>query len=224
MADPPIAMAGALVEKRPRTVNSRGVLWYTPPTHRRGGGGCIYVGPAPAQSGLGQEAPSPRSPALMPLPATADDPAPHRARARSPPPHSATVSNPAFSREDPALDAFMRHTRVVFGADCPEPEAIMRDLSRPLCLIGTRFLFTDIATAEMIKYTSNAFLATKVSFINEVANLCERVGADVQVVAKAMGLDHRIGSKFLHAGPGYGGSWFPQNKAAVVQNAPPPGA
>ena len=93
----------------------------------------------------------------------------------------------------------------------------MRDLYRPLYLIETPFVFTDVATAEMIKYASNTFLATKVSFINEVANLCERVGANVQVVAKAMGLDHRIGSKFLHAGPGYGGSCFPKDIAALIQ-------
>src|SRR2546425_1140571 len=92
-----------------------------------------------------------------------------------------------------------------------------RELSGPLSLIEPPFVFTVIATAEMIKYASNAFLATKVSFINEVANLCERVGADVQVVAKAMGLDHRIGSKFLHAGPGYGGSCFPKDIAAMIQ-------
>src|SRR5437870_9198643 len=111
----------------------------------------------------------------------------------------------------------MRPNRVVIGADSPQAEAIMRDLYRPLYLIETPFVFTDIATAEMIKYASNAFLATKVSFINEVANLCERVGADVQVVAKAMGLDHRIGSKFLHAGPGYGGACFPKDNAAMNQ-------
>src|SRR5207244_6264725 len=108
----------------------------------------------------------------------------------------------------------MRPNRVVIGADSPQAEAIMRDLYRPLYLIETPFVSTDIATAEMIKYASNAFLATKVSFINEVANLCEQVGADVQVVAKAMGLDHRIGSKFLHAGPGYGGSCVPEQVAA----------
>src|SRR5437879_10946583 len=111
----------------------------------------------------------------------------------------------------------MRPNRVVIGADSPQAEAIMRDLYRPLYLIETPFVFTDIATAEMIKYASNAFLATKVSFINEVANLCERVGADVQVVAKGMGLDNRIGSKFLHAGPGFGGSCFPKDLAALVQ-------
>ena len=133
------------------------------------------------------------------------------------PAHFDIVSNPEFLREGAAIEDFMRPNRVVIGADSPQAEAIMRDLYRPLYLIETPFVFTDIATAEMIKYASNAFLATKVSFINEVANLCERVGADVQVVAKAMGLDHRIGSKFLHAGPGYGGSCFPKDIAAMIQ-------
>ncbi len=127
------------------------------------------------------------------------------------------VSNPEFLREGSAVEDFMRPNRVVIGADSPQAEAIMRDLYRSLYLIETPFVFTDVATAEMIKYASNTFLATKVSFINEVANLCERVGANVQVVAKAMGLDHRIGSKFLHAGPGYGGSCFPKDIAALIQ-------
>ncbi len=127
------------------------------------------------------------------------------------------VSNPEFLREGAAVEDFMRPNRIVIGADSPQAEAIMRDLYRPLYLIETPFVFTDVATAEMIKYASNTFLATKVSFINEVANLCERVGANVQVVAKAMGLDHRIGSKFLHAGPGYGGSCFPKDIAALIQ-------
>ena len=127
------------------------------------------------------------------------------------------VSNPEFLREGSAVEDFMRPNRVVIGADGPQAEAVMRDLYRPLYLIETPFVFTDVATAEMIKYASNTFLATKVSFINEVANLCERVGANVQVVAKAMGLDHRIGSKFLHAGPGYGGSCFPKDIAALIQ-------
>ncbi len=127
------------------------------------------------------------------------------------------VSNPEFLREGAAVEDFMRPNRVVIGADSPQAEAIMRDLYRPLYLIETPFVFTDVATAEMIKYASNTFLATKVSFINEVANLCERVGANVQVVAKAMGLDHRIGSKFLHAGPGYGGSCFPKDIAALIE-------
>ena len=127
------------------------------------------------------------------------------------------VSNPEFLREGSAVEDFMRPNRVVIGADGPQAEAVMRDLYRPLYLIETPFVFTDVATAEMIKYASNTFLATKVSFINEVATLCERVGANVQVVAKAMGLDHRIGAKFLHAGPGYGGSCFPKDIAALIQ-------
>jgi len=127
------------------------------------------------------------------------------------------VSNPEFLREGSAIEDFLRPNRVVLGADSAEAVAIMRDLYRPLYLIETPFVVTDIATSEMIKYASNAFLATKVSFINEMANLCERVNADVQIVAKAMGLDHRIGSKFLHAGPGFGGSCFPKDVSALIQ-------
>ena len=127
------------------------------------------------------------------------------------------VSNPEFLREGSAIEDFLRPNRVVIGAQSPHAIAVMRDLYRPLYLIETPFVLTDIATAEMIKYASNSFLATKVSFINEVANLCERVGADVQVVAKGMGLDHRIGSKFLHPGPGFGGSCFPKDVAALVR-------
>jgi UDPglucose 6-dehydrogenase len=127
------------------------------------------------------------------------------------------VSNPEFLREGSAIEDFMRPNRVVIGADSPHAVAIMKDLYRPLYLIETPFVVTDIASAEMIKYASNAFLATKVSFINEIANLCERVGADVQVVAKAMGLDQRIGSKFLHAGPGFGGSCFPKDVSALIR-------
>jgi UDPglucose 6-dehydrogenase len=127
------------------------------------------------------------------------------------------VSNPEFLREGSAIEDFLRPNRVVIGADSAEAVAIMRDLYRPLYLIETPFVVTDIATSEMIKYASNAFLATKVSFINEMANLCERVNADVQMVSKAMGLDHRIGSKFLHAGPGYGGSCFPKDVSALIQ-------
>ncbi len=105
----------------------------------------------------------------------------------------------------------------MIGSDSERAVALMKDLYRPLYLIETPFVVTDVATAEMIKYASNAFLATKVSFINEIATLCERVGADVQTVAKGMGLDQRIGSKFLHAGPGFGGSCFPKDLAALVQ-------
>src|ERR1043165_7314664 len=127
------------------------------------------------------------------------------------------VSNPEFVREGSAIEDFMRPNRVVIGADSDQAIAIMKDLYRPLYLIETPFVVTDIPTAEMIKYASNAFLATKISFINEIATVCERVGANVQMVAKGMGLDNRIGSKFLHAGPGFGGSCFPKDLAALVQ-------
>ncbi len=127
------------------------------------------------------------------------------------------VSNPEFLREGSAIEDFLRPNRVVIGADSAEAVAIMKDLYRPLYLLETPFVITDIPTAEMIKYASNAFLATKVSFINEIADLCEKVGADVQVVSRGMGLDHRIGSKFLHAGPGFGGSCFPKDVAALIQ-------
>jgi len=127
------------------------------------------------------------------------------------------VSNPEFLREGSAIEDFMRPNRVVIGAESEQAIAIMKDLYRPLYLIETPFLVTDIPTAEMVKYASNAFLATKISFINEMATLCEKVGADVQVVAKGMGLDKRIGSKFLHAGPGFGGSCFPKDLAALIQ-------
>jgi len=127
------------------------------------------------------------------------------------------ISNPEFLREGSAIEDFMRPNRVVIGSVSERAIAVMKDLYRPLYLIETPFVVTDIATAEMIKYASNAFLATKISFINEIAMLCERVGADVQTVAKGMGLDQRIGSKFLHAGPGFGGSCFPKDLAALVQ-------
>jgi UDPglucose 6-dehydrogenase len=129
------------------------------------------------------------------------------------------VSNPEFLREGSAIEDFLHPNRVVIGANSQQAIAIMRDLYRPLYLIETPMLITDIATAEMVKYASNAFLATKISFINEIANLCEKVGADVQQVAKGMGLDGRIGSKFLHPGPGYGGSCFPKDVSALAQIA-----
>lgn len=127
------------------------------------------------------------------------------------------ASNPEFLREGSAIEDFMRPNRVVIGAESEQAASVMKDLYRPLYLIETPFVVTDVPTAEMIKYASNAFLATKISFINEIATLCERVGADVQMVSKGMGLDHRIGSKFLHAGPGFGGSCFPKDLAALVQ-------
>lgn len=126
------------------------------------------------------------------------------------------ASNPEFLREGSAIGDFMRPDRVVIGVDSDQAAAIMKDLYRPLYLIEAPVVVTNVPSAEMIKYASNVFLATKISFINEVANLCESVDANVQVVAKAMGLDKRIGSKFLHAGPGYGGSCFGKDTAALV--------
>jgi UDPglucose 6-dehydrogenase len=129
------------------------------------------------------------------------------------------VSNPEFLREGSAIEDFMRPNRVVIGAESQQAVAILKDLYNPLYLIETPFVITDVATAEMIKYASNAFLATKISFINEMANICERVGADVHQVARGMGLDQRIGSKFLHPGPGFGGSCFPKDTRAISQIA-----
>ena len=129
------------------------------------------------------------------------------------------ASNPEFLREGSAIEDFMRPNRVVIGAQSEHAVAILKDLYNPLYLIETPFVITDIATAEMIKYASNAFLATKISFINEMASICDRVGANVHTVAKGMGLDKRIGPKFLHAGPGYGGSCFPKDTRAISQIA-----
>jgi UDPglucose 6-dehydrogenase len=127
------------------------------------------------------------------------------------------ASNPEFLREGSAVEDFMRPDRVVIGAEDDEAIAILKDLFSPLYLVEVPFVVTNVATAELIKYASNAFLATKISFINEIANLCEGVGADVHDVARAMGLDGRIGRKFLHPGPGYGGSCFPKDTASLVQ-------
>jgi UDPglucose 6-dehydrogenase len=129
------------------------------------------------------------------------------------------ASNPEFLREGSAIEDFMRPNRIVIGAESEQAVAILEDLYNPLYLIETPFVITDIATAEMIKYASNAFLATKVSFINEMATICEKVGADVHQVARGMGLDKRIGPKFLHPGPGFGGSCFPKDTKAVSQIA-----
>jgi UDPglucose 6-dehydrogenase len=126
------------------------------------------------------------------------------------------VSNPEFLREGAAIGDFMRPDRVVIGGSDPEAIAIMRDLYRPLYLIETPFVITSLEGAELIKYAANAFLATKISFINEIANLCEKVGCDVHDVARALGMDRRIGPKFLHAGPGFGGSCFPKDTAALA--------
>jgi UDPglucose 6-dehydrogenase len=128
------------------------------------------------------------------------------------------ASNPEFLREGAAIADFMRPDRVVIGTDEGDDQAlaIVKDLYRPLFLNETPFVLTDVASAELSKYAANAFLATKISFINEIANLCEEIGGDVQAVARAMGLDRRIGSKFLHAGPGYGGSCFPKDTLSAA--------
>ncbi len=129
------------------------------------------------------------------------------------------VSNPEFLREGSAINDFMRPDRVVIGTDSVRAKDVMRSLYRPLFLIETPILFTQRQTAELIKYAANTFLATKITFINEISDLCEKVGADVQDVAKGIGLDGRIGGKFLHSGPGYGGSCFPKDTLALVNTA-----
>jgi UDPglucose 6-dehydrogenase len=126
------------------------------------------------------------------------------------------ASNPEFLREGAAIHDFMRPDRVVIGADEDAPLAIMKDLYRPLFLNETPFVITNIPTAELAKYAANAFLATKISFINEMANLCERIDADVHALARGIGLDKRIGSKFLHPGPGFGGSCFPKDTRSAA--------
>ena len=129
------------------------------------------------------------------------------------------ASNPEFLREGSAIEDFMRPDRVVIGTDSDQASEVLRLLYRPLYLLETPILFTKIETAELIKYAANTFLAAKITFINEVANLCEKVGANVQDVARGIGLDGRIGGKFLHAGPGYGGSCFPKDTLALVKTA-----
>ncbi|MBD3349010.1 MAG: nucleotide sugar dehydrogenase, partial [Candidatus Eisenbacteria bacterium] len=128
-------------------------------------------------------------------------------------------SNPEFLREGSAVEDFMRPNRVVVGSESERAREAMREIYAPLYLIKTPIVETTCETAELIKYASNAFLATKISFINEMANLCEEVGADIQTLAYAMGLDKRIGPKFLHAGAGYGGSCFPKDTKALVKIA-----
>ena len=125
------------------------------------------------------------------------------------------VSNPEFLREGAAINDFMRPDRVVIGSRDEEAIAIMKDLYRPLYLIEAPFVITSLEAAELTKYAANAFLATKVSFINEIANLCEQIGCDVHDVARGIGMDKRIGSKFLHPGPGFGGSCFPKDTRAL---------
>ncbi len=131
----------------------------------------------------------------------------------------AVASNPEFLREGAAISDFKRPDRVVIGADDPQAAATVSELYRPLYLNHAPILVTSRRTAELTKYAANAFLATKITFINEIADLCEQVGADVQEVARGIGLDNRIGRKFLHAGPGYGGSCFPKDTLALVKTA-----
>ncbi len=134
------------------------------------------------------------------------------------------ASNPEFLREGAAISDFMRPDRVVIGVESQRAEKLLRELYRPLNLIESPLLVTGLETAELIKYASNAFLATKISFINEIATLCEEVGADVHDVSRGMGLDGRIGRKFLHPGPGYGGSCFPKDTRALARIAQEHGA
>ncbi|CAO4168553.1 UDP-glucose dehydrogenase family protein [Methylorubrum extorquens] len=129
------------------------------------------------------------------------------------------ASNPEFLREGAAIDDFKRPDRIVIGAEDPRAAAVMQEVYRPLYLNAAPILLTGRRTAELTKYAANAFLATKITFINEIADLCEQVGANVQEVARGIGLDNRIGGKFLHAGPGYGGSCFPKDTLALVKTA-----
>jgi UDPglucose 6-dehydrogenase len=129
------------------------------------------------------------------------------------------ASNPEFLREGSAIGDFMRPDRVVIGCESDRAREVLRELYRPLYLLETPIVMTDLETAELTKYAANAFLATKITFINEIADLCEKLGANVQDVARGMGLDGRIGKKFLHAGPGYGGSCFPKDTLALARTA-----
>jgi len=138
-------------------------------------------------------------------------------RAANPAAEFDVASNPEFLREGAAIDDFMRPDRVVVGVESDRARAVMADIYRPLFLREFPIVYTDLESAEMIKYAANAFLATKITFINEMAMLCERVGADIKAVSRGMGLDGRIGNKFLHAGPGYGGSCFPKDTSALAR-------
>ena len=134
------------------------------------------------------------------------------------------ASNPEFLREGSAINDFMRPDRVVIGAETDKAQGILKRLYRPLYLLETPILFTKLETAELIKYAANSFLAVKITFINEIADLCEKVGGDVSDVARGIGLDGRIGRKFLHPSPGYGGSCFPKDTLALVRTAQDVGA
>ncbi len=129
------------------------------------------------------------------------------------------VSNPEFLREGSAIEDFMRPDRIVIGTESERADMVMHKIYRPLYLRETPILTTSLETSELIKYAANTFLATKITFINEIADLCERVGANVQDVAKGIGMDGRIGAKFLHPGPGFGGSCFPKDTLALARTA-----
>ncbi len=129
------------------------------------------------------------------------------------------VSNPEFLREGNAIEDFMRPDRVIVGCETNKAKAIISTIYKPLYLIETPIIFTDLKTAELIKYSANAFLAVKISYINQMADLCEKVGADIRDVARGIGLDKRIGNKFLHPGPGYGGSCFPKDTLALIETS-----
>lgn len=139
------------------------------------------------------------------------------ARAANPDAAFDVASNPEFLREGAAIDDFMRPDRVVIGVETPRARKVMGDIYRPLFLRDFPVVYTGLESAEMIKYAANAFLAAKITFINEIAALCEKVGADIKDVSKGMGMDGRIGNKFLHAGPGYGGSCFPKDTKALAR-------
>jgi UDPglucose 6-dehydrogenase len=158
------------------------------------------------------------------VPVGAGDDVELRMRKRRPDAEFAVVSNPEFLREGAAISDFKRPDRIVVGADEDRARDVMRELYRPLYLNETPILFTSRRTSELIKYAANAFLAMKITYINEMADLCEAVGANVQEVARGIGLDNRIGGKFLHAGPGYGGSCFPKDTLALVRTAQESGA
>jgi UDPglucose 6-dehydrogenase len=147
-----------------------------------------------------------------------------RVRAANPAAQFDVASNPEFLREGSAINDFMRPDRVVIGTGSEHARQVMRQLYRPLFLIETPIIFTGIETSELIKYAANGFLATKITFINEIADLCEKVGADVHDVARGIGLDGRIGRKFLHPGPGFGGSCFPKDTLALAMTAKQAGA
>ena len=148
----------------------------------------------------------------------------HIIREEAPEADIAVVSNPEFLREGAAIEDFKRPNRIVIGTEDPRAREVMTALYRPLSLNAAPLLFTERNTAELIKYASNAFLAMKITFINEMADLCEKVGGNVQEVARGIGLDRRIGPKFLHAGPGYGGSCFPKDTLALMRTAQEAGA